>query len=60
MERALWSGSISFGLVNIPVQVYGAVKDKDIHFHQLCKKDKSRIRQKLVCEAERKKFPATI
>jgi DNA end-binding protein Ku len=53
MARALWSGSISFGLVNIPVQVYEATKDKDIHFHQLCKKDNSRIRQKLVCEADR-------
>ena len=53
MARALWSGSISFGLVNVPVEVYQATKDKDIRFHQLCKKDKSRIRQKLVCEANK-------
>jgi DNA end-binding protein Ku len=54
MARALWTGSISFGLVNIPVQVYTATKDKDIHFHQICKRDNSRVRQKLVCEADQK------
>ena len=38
MARAIWSGSISFGLVNVPVKVYTAVRQKDIHFTQLDEK----------------------
>jgi DNA end-binding protein Ku len=49
MARAIWSGSISFGLVNIPVKLYSAVKDTNIHFHMLHEKDGVRVRQQLVC-----------
>ncbi|HEV2369935.1 MAG TPA: Ku protein [Acidimicrobiales bacterium] len=35
MARAIWSGSVSFGLVNIPVKVYSAVRDHSVHFHQV-------------------------
>ena len=49
MPRAIWSGSISFGLVNIPVKVYSAVKDTNIHFHMLHEKDGVRVRQQIVC-----------
>jgi len=55
----MWTGSISFGLVNIPVQLYTAVKDKDLHFHQICSRDKSRVRQKLVCEANHEEVDRT-
>jgi hypothetical protein len=37
MARSLWTGSISFGLVNVPVKAFTAVKDHDVHFHQLDK-----------------------
>ena len=43
MARAMWSGSISFGLVNVPVKLYTAARNKDIGFHQLHAKDDSRI-----------------
>jgi DNA end-binding protein Ku len=49
MARALWSGSISFGLVNIPVKLVSAVSDRDLHFHMLHAKDGARIRFKRVC-----------
>jgi len=49
MARAIWSGSISFGLVNIPVKLYSAVKDHSVHFHMLHEKDGVRVRQQLVC-----------
>ena len=39
--RALWSGSLSFGLVNVPVQLLSAARDLDYHFHQLHAKDKA-------------------
>ena len=50
MARAIWSGSISFGLVNVPVKVYSAVKDHKVHFHQLDKQSGSRIRYEKVAE----------
>jgi DNA end-binding protein Ku len=49
MARALWSGSISFGLVNIPVKVVPAVRDKEVRFHLLHKDDGARIRFRRVC-----------
>src|SRR5690348_6445775 len=50
MPRAIWSGSISFGLVNIPVKLYSGVRDHKVHFHQLDKKSGSRIRYEKVAE----------
>jgi len=50
MARALWSGSINFGLVNVPVRAFTAVRDHDVHFHQLDKKSGSRIRYRKVAE----------
>jgi DNA end-binding protein Ku len=52
MPRPMWSGSISFGLINIPIKLFNAVKRKTIHFHQLRASDGCRIRLKKVCEAD--------
>jgi DNA end-binding protein Ku len=43
MARPLWKGTLSFGLVSIPVAVHGAVRDLGPHFHFLRKSDQSRI-----------------
>jgi len=48
MPRPVWSGTISFGLVNVPVKAYTAVRDHDVHFHQLDKKTGARIRYEKV------------
>jgi len=45
MARPVWSGAISFGLVQIPVKLYPAVSSKTVAFHQLDSKTKSRIKQ---------------
>ena len=50
MARPIWTGSISFGLVNVPVKAFTAVRDHDVHFHQLDKKSGSRIRYRKVSE----------
>jgi DNA end-binding protein Ku len=50
MARPVWTGSISFGLVNVPVKAYTAVRDHDVHFNQLDKKSGARIRNKRVSE----------
>jgi len=52
MPRALWSGSLSFGLVNVPVQLMSAVRDLDYHFHELHEKDKARIEHRRFCSKE--------
>jgi DNA end-binding protein Ku len=50
MARPVWTGSISFGLVNVPVRAYTAVRDHDVHFHQLDKRSGARIRNRKVSE----------
>ncbi len=52
MARALWTGSISFGLVNVPVQLVSAARDLDYHFNELHEKDKVRIEQRRFCSEE--------
>ncbi|MFE7800854.1 Ku protein [Nocardia sp. NPDC057440] len=47
--RAIWKGSIAFGLVNVPVKVYTATEDHDIRFHQVHAKDGGRIKYDRVC-----------
>jgi DNA end-binding protein Ku len=44
MARPVWRGAISFGLVNVPVKAYPAVRSHDVHFHQIDKRTGSRIR----------------
>ena len=48
--RAIWNGMISFGLVNIPVGLFAAVKERPFQFHFLHQKDEGRIRNQRVCE----------
>jgi DNA end-binding protein Ku len=48
MARAIWSGAISFGLVNVPVKLYTAASPKTVRFHQLSAKTGARIKQKRV------------
>jgi DNA end-binding protein Ku len=54
MPRAIWSGAISFGLVNVPVKVYSALSRKAVRFHQLHDEDGVPIRQQRVCPADGK------
>jgi DNA end-binding protein Ku len=58
MPRPVWSGTISFGLVNVPVKAYSAVRDHDVHFHQLDKDSGSRIRYQKVAEETGKEVDA--
>ena len=55
--HALWKGAISFGLVNIPVNMYTASREKEISFVLLHKKDHSQIRYARICKAEDKEVP---
>lgn len=57
MARSIWSGSISFGLVNIPVKVVTAQRDKSVRFHLLHKKDGVRVKQQRICPKDGKEVP---
>ena len=56
--RAIWKGSISFGLVYIPIAVYPATKEEKVSFRQLRKTDLSPIKYKKVAEADSKEVSA--
>jgi DNA end-binding protein Ku len=52
MARAIWTGSVSFGLLNVPVKLYSAVSSRSISFRELRKSDSSRVRHKRVAEED--------
>jgi len=54
MARAIWKGSIAFGLVNIPIELYSAVRDHRPHFRLLHAKDESPVHYERVCQTEGK------
>lgn len=57
MPRAMWSGAISFGLINIPVKLYNAVSRKSVSFNQIDRRTQSRIRYKKVSAADGSEVP---
>jgi DNA end-binding protein Ku len=58
VPRAIWSGSISFGLVNAPVRMYSAIDEHDLELHLVHEKDGSRIGYEKVCKKEGKEVPS--
>jgi DNA end-binding protein Ku len=58
MPRAIWHGSISFGLVSIPVKLYAATSRKTVRFNQIDTRSGSRVRQKRVSDADGTEVPA--
>jgi DNA end-binding protein Ku len=58
MPRAIWSGAISFGLVNIPIKLYTAVSRKTVHFNQLDSRSGARIRYQKVSAADGEEVPS--
>lgn len=57
MPRAIWNGSISFGLVNIPVKLYSAVSRKTVRFNQIDSATGSRVKQKRVSAEDGEEVP---
>jgi DNA end-binding protein Ku len=57
VARAIWSGSISFGLLNVPVKLYSAVSKQTVRFRELREDDGARIRHKRVAESDGKEVP---
>ena len=57
MPQTVWKGSISFGLVSIPVRLSGATEERDVSFRQVHEADGGRIRYKRVCEVDGAEVP---
>lgn len=55
--RSIWTGALSFGLINIPVRLYSATEEHAISFDLLHKKDLSPVRYARICKAEEKEIP---
>ncbi|MDP9444796.1 MAG: Ku protein [Actinomycetota bacterium] len=55
--QAIWKGTISFGMVTIPIKVYSATQERDISFRQVHAEDSGRIRYKRVCEIDGQEVP---
>src|SRR3954463_10135146 len=52
--RALWTGNVTFGLVNVPVRIYSAVHEHKLQFHLVHEKDDSPIGYQKICKVEDK------
>jgi DNA end-binding protein Ku len=57
MPRSIWNGTITFGLIAVPIKVNSAIEDKSIHFHQVHASDGAQIKQKRICSEEHKEVP---
>jgi DNA end-binding protein Ku len=57
MAHAIWSGSINFGLVTIPVKLFTAVRTNDLSFNMLHAKDEGRIKYERICSVDGKPVP---
>lgn len=57
MPRSLWTGSLSFGLVNVPVALVSAVRDQDVHFRQIHGKSHEPLHISYVCKKEDRPVP---
>ncbi len=56
MARSIWTGAISFGLVNVPIKLYSAISEQTVRFHIMSSDGKCRLRQKLYCPETDKEY----
>src|SRR2546423_15549806 len=56
-SRSIWNGTITFGMVNVPVKLYTATESKSVHFHLVHARDGSRVENRRICSKEDKEVP---
>jgi DNA end-binding protein Ku len=54
VPRSIWNGTITFGMVNVPIKLYSATESKTVHFHEVHVKDGARIEHRRICPKEGK------
>ena len=52
--RSIWNGTVTFGLVNVPIKLYSATESKTVHFHEVHAKDGAKIEHRRICPKEGK------
>jgi DNA end-binding protein Ku len=57
MPRSVWNGTVTFGMVNVPVKLYTATESKTVHFHEVHLKDGARIENRRFCSKEDREVP---
>jgi DNA end-binding protein Ku len=57
MPKSIWNGTITFGMVNVPVKLYSSTESKTVHFHEVHAKDGARIEHRRICPKEDKEVP---
>jgi DNA end-binding protein Ku len=57
MPKSIWNGTVTFGMVNVPVKLYSATESKTVHFREVHAKDGARIEHKRVCPKEDREVP---
>jgi len=57
VPRSIWNGTITFGMVNVPIKLYSAIESKTVHFHEIHLKDGARIEHRRICPREDEEVP---
>jgi DNA end-binding protein Ku len=57
MPKSIWNGTVTFGMVNVPVKLYSATQSKTVRFHEVHAKDGARIEHRRVCPKEDREVP---
>ena len=57
VPRSIWNGTITFGMVNVPVKLYSATESKTVHFHEVHMADGARIEHRRICAKEDREVP---
>lgn len=57
MPKSIWNGTITFGMVNVPVKLYSATESKTVHFHEVHVRDGAKIEHRRICPKEDKEVP---
>jgi DNA end-binding protein Ku len=57
MPKSIWNGTVTFGMVNVPIKLYSATESKTVHFQEVHVKDGARIEHRRICPKENREVP---
>jgi DNA end-binding protein Ku len=57
MPKSIWNGTVTFGMVNVPVKLYSATESKTVHFHEVHVREGARIEHRRICSKEDREVP---
>jgi DNA end-binding protein Ku len=57
MPKSIWNGTITFGMVNVPIKLYSATESKTVHFREVHGKDGAKVEHRRICPKEDREVP---